>query len=135
MKRHLFAMALFSVLPMLVTTTAVYAQGHGHGDQGWGDQDDHGHGHGHGRGHDDDDRGWGDDDHHDHGRHLGWDKHYRRGDYLPERYRVREYYVEDYPRYHLYAPPPGYVWVRGDEGNFVLVAIATGLIVNELLGH
>ena len=128
MKRHLFALALISACPLLMTTTAVSAQGHG-----WGDQDDdhdHGHGHGHGHGHDGDDEG-----HHDHGRHLGWDKHYHRGDYLPERYRMREYYVEDYPRYHLYAPPPGYVWVRGDEGQYVLVAMATGLIINELLGH
>jgi len=66
---------------------------------------------------------------------MGWDRHYRRGDYLPERYRAREYYVDDYSRYHLYAPPRGYVWVHGDDGQFVLVALATGLIVQEMLGH
>ncbi|RUL69423.1 RcnB family protein [Dyella choica] len=129
MKRHLLALALLSAVPMLMTTTAAYAQDHH--DHGWGDQDDD-HGHGHGHGHDK----WDDDgEHHDHGRHRGWDKHYGRGEYLPERYRVREYYVEDYGRYHLYAPPPGYVWIQGDDGGYVLVAIATGLIVNELLGH
>lgn len=131
MKRHLFALGLISVLPILMTSTAVYAQDYQEHGHGWGDQgDEHGHGHGHGH-----DHGWRDDDEHDHGRHLGWDKHYRRGDYLPERYRVREYYVDDYTAYHLYAPPQGYVWIRGDDGQFVLVALATGLIVNELLGH
>ncbi|HET7329795.1 RcnB family protein [Dyella sp.] len=133
MKRHLLALALLSAVPMVMVSTAAVAQGRGHDhDQGWQD-DDHGHGHGHG--HDRDDRGWHDDDHHDHGRHLGWDKHYRRGEYLPERYRVREYYVEDYGRYRLRPPPPGYGWYRSDDGEYVLVAIATGLIVQELLGQ
>lgn len=135
MKRHLLALALLSSLPLVMTTTAAVAQDHDHGDHGdhdhgWDRQgDDHDHGHGHDR----DDRGWHED--HDHGRHVGWDRHYRRGEYLPERYRVREYYVDDYASYHLYAPPRGYVWVRGDDGQFVLVALATGLIVQELLGH
>jgi Ni/Co efflux regulator RcnB len=122
MKRHLLALALLSALPMVMTTTAAFAQD-------YHDHDDHGHDHGR-----HDDHGW-HDDHHDHGRHVGWDKHYHRGEYLPERYRAREYYVTDYQRYHLYAPPRGYVWVQGDAGEFVLIAAATGLIVNELVGH
>jgi Ni/Co efflux regulator RcnB len=142
MKRHLLALALLSSLPLVMTTTAAAAQdyqGHDHGDHDHGDR---GHGWDHGDRHDDrdhDNPGWHDDHdrgwHEDHGRHVGWDRHYRRGEYLPERYRVREYYVDDYARYHLYAPPRGYVWVHGDEGQFVLVAVATGLIVNELLGN
>ena len=123
MKRYLLALALLSAVPLAMTTTAAIAQGQGHG---------HGHGHGHDDG---DDGGWQDGDHHDHGRHLGWDKHYRRGEYLPDRYRVREYYVEDYGRYRLRPPPPGYGWYRSDDGEYVLVAIATGLIVQELLGQ
>ncbi|RDS82031.1 hypothetical protein DWU99_15170 [Dyella psychrodurans] len=111
-------------------------QDHDHG-QGWG-QDDHGHGHDdrdHDHGYDHDHY---DHDHydHDHGRHGGWDKHYGRGDRLPERYRGPDYYVDDYERYHLYAPRPGYRWVRGDDGQFVLVAVATGIIIQEVLyGH
>lgn len=97
-------------------------RGHGnHGDHGWHDDGHHDH----------DDRWHGDD----HGRHLGWDRHYRRGERLPERYRGPEFYVSDYARYHLYAPPAGYRWIRGDNGEFVLVAMTTGLIVQELLGH
>ncbi|HUB89864.1 MAG TPA: RcnB family protein [Dyella sp.] len=139
MKRHLLALALLSSLPLVMTATAASAQDYqDHGDHDHGsdqhgdhhdDRDHHDHDD-HGR-HDDHDRGW----HDDHGHHVGWDRHYRRGEYLPERYRAREYYVDDYARYHLYAPPRGYVWVHGDEGQFVLVAVATGLIVNELLGN
>lgn len=141
MKRHLLALALLSSLPLVMTATAASAQDYqDHGDhgQGW---DQHGDRHDDRDHHDRDDHGWRDDHdhghgrHEDHGRHVGWDRHYRRGDYLPDRYRVREYYVDDYARYHLYAPPRGYVWIRGDQGQFVLVAVATGLIVNELLGN
>lgn len=127
MKRHLLALALLASVPLAMTTTAAVAQDHGHG-HGHDDDHDRGQYQDHDHGHDRDDR-------HDHGRHVGWDKHYRRGEYLPERYRVREYYVDDYARYHLYAPPPGHRWIRGDDGEFVLVAIATGLIVTELVGQ
>ena len=133
MKRHLLALALLSAVPMVMATTAAVAQDQDH-DHGWGRQDDD-HDHGHGHGHDRDDHGWRDDDHHDHGHHYGWDKHYHRGEYLPDRYRVREYYVEDYRTYRLDPPPPGYGWYRNEDGEFVLVAVATGLIVQELLGH
>ena len=135
MKRHLLALALLASVPLAMTTTAAVAQDQDH-DHGRDHHDDHDRGHYQDRDHgnDRDDHGWR-DDHHDHGRHVGWDRHYRRGEYLPERYRVREYYVDDYARYHLYAPPPGHRWVRGDDGEFVLVAIATGLIVTELVGQ
>ncbi|MFC3652922.1 RcnB family protein [Dyella humi] len=131
MKRHLLALALLSSLPLVMTTTAAVAQDQDHDhDHGW--QDDHGHDHDHG--HDRDDHGRY-DDRHDHGRHEGWDRHYGRGEYLPERYRGREYYIDDYARYHLYAPRPDQRWIRGDDGQFVLVAVATGLIVSEMVGH
>jgi Ni/Co efflux regulator RcnB len=64
----------------------------------------------------------------DHGRH------YRRGEVLPWQYRQRPYYVNDW-RVHrgLYAPPYGYQWVQDDAGDFILVALATGLIANLLI--
>jgi len=117
MKRHLLALALISTLPLAMTATAAMAQAP---DLGWAPQD-HGYDH--------------HDDHHDNGHHGGWDKHYKRGDRLPDRYRGHEYYVTDYSRYHLRAPPSGYHWIRGDDGQFVLVAVATGLIVQEVLSH
>jgi Ni/Co efflux regulator RcnB len=55
---------------------------------------------------------------------------WRRGGYVPVVYRT--YYVQE-PRYYGLAPAPyGYRWVYAD-GNFVLMAIATGLIASVVL--
>lgn len=113
-------------------------------DQDWhGDHGDHGkHGgrdkHDRGdRGHDRD--GYGRDDRdrgyyvsHDRGRHEGW---YKRGGYVPVEYRDRRYVVDDWQVYHLRQPPYGYRYVRGDDGQFLLVAIASGVIADILLSH
>ncbi|MEZ5464282.1 MAG: RcnB family protein [Lysobacteraceae bacterium] len=53
---------------------------------------------------------------------------YYSGYYLPSPYFSNSYYV-DYHRYGLRAPPYGHHWVRVD-GDVVLAAIATGLIVD-----
>lgn len=50
---------------------------------------------------------------------------WRTGAYVPRNYR--NYYVQDYGYYGLRAPPPGHRWVYAD-GNFVLMALASGLI-------
>ncbi|ACG79038.1 conserved hypothetical protein [Phenylobacterium zucineum HLK1] len=50
---------------------------------------------------------------------------WRRGAYVPRAYR--SYYVQDPYYYGLRAPPRGHRWVYAD-GNFVLMALATGLI-------
>jgi Ni/Co efflux regulator RcnB len=55
---------------------------------------------------------------------------WRRGGYVPMSYR--RYYVQDYGYYGLRAPPHGYRWVYAD-GNFVLMALATGLIANVII--
>ena len=58
---------------------------------------------------------------------------FHRGGYLPYEYRQRNYYVTNWNAYpHLYAPPYGHQWVNVD-GEFLLVALATGLIANALL--
>ncbi|HVZ46687.1 MAG TPA: RcnB family protein [Ramlibacter sp.] len=50
-------------------------------------------------------------------------------------YSGPRYIVNNWGAYPgLYAPPYGYQWVRTDTGDFLLVAIATGLIAN-LLAH
>lgn len=59
---------------------------------------------------------------------------YYRGGYLPRQYLANTYYVNNWQAYPgLYAPPYGYQWVD-TGGDFVLAALATGLIVN-LLAH
>ena len=58
------------------------------------------------------------------------------GGYVPANYRQRHYYVNDWQSYNnLYAPPYGHQWVRTDTGDFLLMALATGLIANLLLSH
>ena len=52
---------------------------------------------------------------------------WRRGAYVPAAYR--RYYVQDPYYYGLRAAPPGQRWVYAD-GNFVLMAVATGLIAS-----
>ena len=58
--------------------------------------------------------------------HYGW----RRGAYVPVGYRG--YYVQDWGYYGLRPPPPGYRWIYAD-GNFVLMAAATGLIADLVI--
>lgn len=118
-----FLLSTLLALPLLVASGAALAdQNHGHGrghddhghydgDRGRGDWHDNGHGHGHY------DNGW-------HGRH-----HWERG----HRYEGRVVVVHDYGRYRLRQPPRGYHWVRADGGDYVLVAIATGIILDYVL--
>jgi Ni/Co efflux regulator RcnB len=58
-------------------------------------------------------------------------RHWQRGQYMSSADRSR-YVVNDYRHYNLPAPRRGYHWVRSDNNsnNFVLVALATGLIAS-----
>ena len=118
MKKQLGVFALCGAL--LMSTGVAFAQpyapyqhyghdGHGH--------DDHGH------------RGGGHQYHgmYDQGRHEGW---YKRGGHVPQAYRGGRYVVNDWRGAHLRQPPRGYHWVRSDNGDFLLVAVTTGLIAS-----
>jgi len=59
-----------------------------------------------------------------------WQAGWRRGGYVPAPYR--QFYVQDYGYYGLNVPPPGYRWVYAD-GDFVLMALATGLIADVII--
>lgn len=77
------------------------------------------------------------DNHHyngmyDQGRHEGW---YKKGGYVPVSYRSDRYVVTDWHHERLREPPHGYHWVRSDNGDFLLVAIASGVIADMLLHH
>ncbi|MGA9851662.1 MAG: RcnB family protein [Gammaproteobacteria bacterium] len=61
------------------------------------------------------------------GRQQGW---YKKGGRLPAAYRGRSYMVTDWRVRHLRQPPRGYQWVRSDNGDFLLVAITTGVIIS-----
>lgn len=63
------------------------------------------------------------------------DQHFRRGDYLPSHEWREAHSVHDWRARRLYAPAPGYGWVQADTGDYLLVALATGLIANILVAQ
>lgn len=68
------------------------------------------------------------------GRGAGPNHNFRRGDHLPRDYRSRQYVVDDWRGHRLSAPPRGYHWVQ-TGGDYVLVAIASGIILQLFLGN
>jgi Ni/Co efflux regulator RcnB len=86
----------------------------------------------------------GQQDRHDQGRANSYDRRgergagpnhaFHKGERLPVEYRHRQYVVDDWRGHHLSAPPRGYHWVQ-TGGDYVLIAIATGLIVQLLLNN
>jgi Ni/Co efflux regulator RcnB len=67
-------------------------------------------------------------------RGAGPNHSYYRGGHLPYQYRTRQYVVEDWRGHRLSAPPRGYHWVQSG-GDYILVAIATGVILQLLLNN
>ncbi|MFT5532615.1 MAG: Ni/Co efflux regulator RcnB [Burkholderiaceae bacterium] len=68
------------------------------------------------------------------GRGAGPNHNYRKGDRLPRDYRGHQYVVDDWRGHRLSAPPRGYHWVQ-TGGDYVLVAIASGIILQLFLGN
>ena len=64
-------------------------------------------------------------------RHYGPPR-WARGGYV-HHYQRPIYVVNDYYGYGLRHPPRGHRWMRDDYGDYLLVAIATGLIVDAIL--
>jgi Ni/Co efflux regulator RcnB len=59
---------------------------------------------------------------------------WHRGGRLPSQYRDHQYVVDNWHEHHLAPPPRGYHWVQ--VGNdYVLAAIATGIIAQLLLNN
>jgi len=68
-------------------------------------------------------------DRHGAGPDHRWVKGYR----LPPEYRGQHYVVHDWRGHRLSAPPRGYQWVQYG-GDYMLVAIASGVIAQLILG-
>ena len=66
------------------------------------------------------------------GHSEGW---YKKGGHMPTEYRGSSYAVNDCQSEHLRAPPRGYHYVRSDNGDFILVAITTGVIASIIAHH
>lgn len=60
-----------------------------------------------------------------------WERGYRIHDY----HWAPTYVVVDYHRYGLRHPPHGHHWRRDDRGNWLLVGIATGIVVDAILNR
>ena len=71
--------------------------------------------------------------HVDHDRGAGH-RHWHRGDRISTDYMGPRYEVRDWRAHHLRQPPRGYHWVQVD-GDFVLAAIATGVIADVMLSQ
>lgn len=112
----------------LLSSGFAFADDHDH-DRG----PDRGHGNPHDRDRHDNRRDVRHDDRRDE-RGAGPEHAWHRGDRLPPQYRGRQYVVDDWRGHHLSAPPRGYHWVQ-NGGDYVLVAISTGIIMNFLLGN
>ncbi|MDB5775219.1 MAG: hypothetical protein JWP38_1352 [Herbaspirillum sp.] len=122
-----------AVMAISLSTGIALADDHGHdngSDQGHGNSHDNGHGKGQqsARGQDRhvadrrDERG------------AGPQHNFHRGDRLPAEYRSRQYVVSDWRGHHLSAPPRGYHWVQ-TGGDYVLVSIGSGVVLQFMLGN
>jgi Ni/Co efflux regulator RcnB len=67
-------------------------------------------------------------------RGAGPDHAFHQGGRLPNQYRSNQYVVNDWRAHRLSAPPRGYHWVQTGS-DYVLVAIATGVIMQLLLNN
>jgi Ni/Co efflux regulator RcnB len=66
-------------------------------------------------------------------RGAGPDHRWVRGYRVPPQYRGPQYVVQDWRGHRLSAPPRGYHWVQYG-GDYMLVAIASGVIAQLILG-
>ena len=67
-------------------------------------------------------------------RGAGPNHAFYKGGRLPVEYRHRQYVVDDWRGHNLSAPPRGYQWVQ-TGGDYVLIAIASGIIASILLSR
>ena len=128
--------AVISAIMAMVLSTGgmAFGQGQGHGGRNdggrndqRGDQRDHRDTQGRNSGRDQHDQRRGE-------RGAGPNHQFYRGDRLPHEYRNRQYVVDDWRGHRLSAPPRGYHWVQSG-GDYLLVAIATGVILQLLLNN
>ena len=73
-------------------------------------------------------------DRHDVQRGAGPDHKWVRGSRVPQQYRGYNYVVNDWRGHRLSAPPRGYQWIQNGN-DYLLVAIATGVIASLVLGN
>ncbi len=68
------------------------------------------------------------------GRHHAGNHRWGKGERVPVQYRSHQYVVKDWRGHHLQRPVSGHQWVHVDN-NYLLISVATGLVVQALLQH
>lgn len=68
------------------------------------------------------------------GNGRGGPPNWHEGDHVPDRYRGDGHWVQDWRGHDLPEPPHGHRWLEID-GDYVLAAVATGVITSIILGH
>lgn len=68
------------------------------------------------------------------GRGVGPNHNWHRGSRIPPAYRTRHYVVNDWRSHRLSAPPRGHYWVQ-NGADYLLVAIATGVIAQIIMSR
>ncbi|WP_251975916.1 RcnB family protein [Salinicola avicenniae] len=68
------------------------------------------------------------------GNGRGGPPNWHEGDHVPDRYRGEGHWVQDWRGHDLPEPPHGHRWLEID-GDYVLAAVATGVITSIILGH
>ena len=68
------------------------------------------------------------------GRGVGPNRNWHRGSRMPPAYRTRHYVVNDWRGHRLSAPPRGHYWVQ-NGADYLLVAIATGVIAQIIMSR
>jgi Ni/Co efflux regulator RcnB len=66
--------------------------------------------------------------------HDAHNNHWRKGQHMPKEYWGHDHEVADWQSHHLRKPPRGYHWVQDDSGNYILAALAGGLIASVIAG-
>jgi Ni/Co efflux regulator RcnB len=115
--------AIISTVLAVSLSTPGFAYAQGHQDRQEGPSD---------RGSEQQRRPAGAEQHGDRG--AGPNHAFRKGDRLPKAQHAKKYVVSDWRGHHLSQPPRGYHWVQ-TGGDYVLVAIATGVILQLLLNN
>ena len=67
-------------------------------------------------------------------RGAGPDHRWVKGSRVPPQYRAHGYVVNDWRGHRLSAPPRGYRWIQ-NGGDYLLVAIASGVIAQIVFGN
>lgn len=67
-------------------------------------------------------------------RGAGPDHRWVRGSRVPPQYRAHGYVVNDWRGHRLSAPPRGYRWIQ-NGGDYLLVAIASGVVAQIVFGN